>query len=449
MAHHIEEETTTVQVDATAHPPAPASGEADEERLRAVSGASAAGPAAAGAPSSGSSAVGSVSSRSPDAGAPAPGSASQEQPVQQLARLLEARRGERHIVAIQDFPDPDAISSAMAYREMACAYDITAEIVYEGQISHPENLALVNLLEIQITRWEEGVTDLERYAAAVFVDNQGTTTHLTERLKSAGVPTLAVIDHHDPQDYLDPIFSDIRPVGAAATLMTEYLQSGVIMRLDAGNEAHTRLATALMHGLHSETNGFVRARPPEYQAAAFLSRFMEPDLLERVLCVQKSHATMRVIEDALAQRMVRNGFSVSGVGRVRWADRDAIPQAADFLLTEENVHTAIVYGLLSDGTGREVISGSLRTNRATLRVDRFLKDALGENERGRPYGGGRSRAGGFEIDCGFLTGDEEDDQQQTLKWQLYDRRVRRMLFRAAGVDDLDAVSDPPEPPLAS
>src|SRR5215212_607912 len=31
-------------------------------------------------------------------------------PVAQLSRLLEARRGERHIVAIQDFPDPDAIS---------------------------------------------------------------------------------------------------------------------------------------------------------------------------------------------------------------------------------------------------------------------------------------------------------------------------------------------------
>jgi nanoRNase/pAp phosphatase (c-di-AMP/oligoRNAs hydrolase) len=49
-----------------------------------------------------------------------------------------------------------------------------------------------------------------------------------------------------------------------------------------------RLATALMHGLHSETDGFVRARPPEYRAAAYLSGYMDPDLLEKVLCVQKS-----------------------------------------------------------------------------------------------------------------------------------------------------------------
>jgi nanoRNase/pAp phosphatase (c-di-AMP/oligoRNAs hydrolase) len=368
----------------------------------------------------------------------APAGAPPDAPVVQLSRLLETRRGERHIVAIQDFPDPDAISSAMAYREMAEVFGISADIVYDGQISHPENLALVNLLEIQIHRLDAEL-DLERYAAAVFVDNQGTTTHLTDKLRRAGVPTLAVVDHHDPQDYLDPIFSDIRPTGAAATIFAEYLQSGVILRLDAGDESHVRLATALMHGLHSETDGFVRARPPEYQAAAYLSRVMDPDLLERVLCVQKSHATLRVIEEALHGRTVRNGFSISGVGYVRWADRDAIPQAADFLLAEENVHTAIVYGMLTGDDGREAISGSLRTNKSTLRVDRFLKEALGEDMGGRPYGGGRSRAGGFEIDCGFLTGDEDDDEQQRLKWQLYDRRIRRKLFHAAGVEDLDYV----------
>jgi len=359
-------------------------------------------------------------------------------PVVELARLLEGRRGERHVVAIQDFPDPDAISSGMAYREIAAAFGITADIMYEGVISHPENLALINLLEIHVIRWTREV-DLERYAAAIFVDNQGTTTHLAERLKDAGVPTLAVVDHHDPQDYLDPIFSDVRPLGAAATLFAEYLQSGAVLKMEPGNPSHVRLATALMHGLHSETDGFVRARPPEYQAAGYLSRFMDSDLLERVLCVQKSHATLRVIEESLHDRAVRNGFSIAGVGYLRWADRDAIPQAADFLLTEENVHTAIVYGLLSDDSGREVISGSLRTNKSTLKVDRFIKDALGEDLRGKPYGGGRSRAGGFEIDCGFLTGDDDDEQQQELKWQLYDRRIRRKLFRAAGVEDLDYV----------
>jgi nanoRNase/pAp phosphatase (c-di-AMP/oligoRNAs hydrolase) len=247
------------------------------------------------------------------------------------------------------------------------------------------------------------------------------------------------LDNADPEAVLDPIFSDVRPMAAAATMFAEYLASGALLTLETGNEHHCRLATALMHGLHSETDGFVRARPPEYQAAGYLSRFMDSDLLEKVLCVQKSRGTMRVIEAALHARTVRNGFSVAGVGYVRWADRDAIPVAADFLLTEENVHTSIVYGLLGEEDGREVVTGSLRTLSSTMQVDRFLRDALGDDLRGRPYGGGRSRAGGFEIELGFLKGDEDDPVGQELKWALYDRRVRRKIFREAGVEELSEV----------
>jgi nanoRNase/pAp phosphatase (c-di-AMP/oligoRNAs hydrolase) len=355
----------------------------------------------------------------------------------ELARLLETRRGERHIVALQDFPDPDALSCGMAYREIARRFGIEADLVYDGQISHPENRALVNLLQVPVARYDGA--PLGGYSAAVFVDNQGATTHLTEPLKAAGVPTLAVIDHHDPDDVLDPIYSDVRPLAAAATILAEYLASGALLTLEEGNEHHTRLATALMHGIHSETDGFVRARPPEYRAAAFLSRYMDPDLLEEVLCVQKSRAALLVIERALRSRTVRNGVSVTGVGHVRWGDRDAIAVAADFLLTEDNVHTSIVYGLLAQEDGREVVSGSLRTRSSTMQVDNFLKNALGDDLRGRPYGGGRSRAGGFEIELGFLKGADDDPAQELLQWRLYDRRIRRKIFREVGVDDLDGV----------
>jgi nanoRNase/pAp phosphatase (c-di-AMP/oligoRNAs hydrolase) len=274
---------------------------------------------------------------------------------------------------------------------------------------------------------------LDRYDAAVFVDNQGTTTRLTARLRDARVPTLAVIDHHDPQDVLDPLFSDVRPLGAAATMLTEYLQSGEFCTLDANNARHVQLATALMHGLHSETEGFVRAGVGEFRAAAYLADFYDIDLFERVLCVQKSRGTMDTIQAALSQRVFRGGFSLAGVGYVRWDDRDAIPQAADFLLTEENVHTAVVYGMVRDENGREIVSGSLRTNNATLAVDSFIKRALGKDLAGTPYGGGRSRSGGFEIGVGFLAGDE-DEEFARQKWLLFDQRIRQSFFRTAGVE---------------
>jgi len=345
-----------------------------------------------------------------------------------FAEFLHRHRDEDHLVALQDFPDPDAIAAGLAYRTLAAEYGITVDMVYEGRISHQENLALVHVLA------------LDRYDGAVYIDNQGTTTRLADRLSKAGVAPLAIVDHHAPQDLIQPEFSDIRPVGAAATIFTDYLKSGEILSLDAEKEAHVGLATALMHALRSETNSFIRAGPEEFAAAAYLSRFQDPQLVEKILHVQRSRGTMEVIRIALTDRLVRGGFSIAGVGYLRTADRDAIPQATDFLLTEENVSTAIVYGILTGEGEREVVVGSVRTSRLTLDVDHFLKSALGSDARGRYYGGGRSRAGGFEIPVGFLEGANDTDQMK-LKWDAFNQQIRNKLLKAAGLDTDEDTED--------
>ncbi len=358
----------------------------------------------------------------------------------EFEEFLRRHAREAHVVAVQDYPDPDAIASALAYRTLAAQHDITVDIVYEGRISHQENLALTQLVDIDMTRYTEGLP-LDGYDGAVFIDNQGTTTRLLDRLRAANVPTIAIIDHHAPQNVLEPEFTDIRPIGAAATILTDYIRSGLTFTLDGEQEAHVHLATALVHALRSETNGFIRAGPEEHAAAAYLSRFHDPQLLESILRVQRSRGTMDVIRTALTGRMAQRGYSIAGVGYVRHAERDAIPQATDFLLTEENVHTAIVYGILQGEGDREVVVGSMRTSKITMDVDQFLKSALGSDSRGRYYGGGRSRAGGFEIPVGFLEG-TNDPEQMRLKWETFDQQIRAKLIAAAGIGDGDTAKQP-------
>ena len=356
-----------------------------------------------------------------------------------FAQFLARHKDERHIAALQDFPDPDAISSALAYRFLATRYDIDVDIVYEGRISHQENMALVQALDIELTRFTEGLP-LDRYDGAIFIDNQGTTTRLTDRLAQANVKTLAVIDHHAPQGLLTPEFSDVRPVGAAATILTDYIRSGEVLKLETEEEGHVQLATALMHALRTETLGFIRAGSEEYAAGAYLSQHHDPRMLESILRVQRSRGTMEVIQIALTDRVVREGFSLAGVGYLRHADRDAIPQATDFLLSEENVHSAIVYGILVGEGEREVVTGSVRTSKLTLDIDQYLKSALGSDGRGRYYGGGRARAGGFEIPVGFLEGQLDQDQMR-LKWEAFDQQIRSRLLRAAGIHDEEELDD--------
>lgn len=375
-----------------------------------------------------------------DAGAGAEEAAAEaggeETMASRLAALLEQHRGERHIIVLQSFPDPDAISSAMAHQMIAARYEIECDIAYDGIISHHENVALVELLDISLLRIKER-DDLTRYDGSVFVDTQGTTTGLTERLATAGVPPLAIVDHHEAQGIITSEFTDIRDIGATATIYTEYIQDG-LLTLERGDENHTRLATALMHGIRSETLGLLRAGSEDYLAAAYLSDFIDQDMLGSILSVIRSRAVMDVIHAALESRTVRDNYSVAGVGYLRYEDRDAIPQAADFLLTEENVHTAIAYGLVSKPGGREAIIGSLRTNKSTLNPDTFLKEALGGPEPDRFYGGGRREAGGFEIPVGFLAG-KFDEEFVRRKWRLYDAQIKRKLWSKLGI-----LSDQPD-----
>ena len=136
-------------------------------------------------------------------------------------------------------------------------------------------------------------------------------------------------------------------------------------------------------------------------------------------------------------------FSIAGIGFVRAEDRDAIPQAADFLLTEENVHTAIVYGIVTN-EGEEMLIGSMRTTKLTLDPDAFIKDTLGKNALGRYFGGGKMSAGGFEIPVGFLSGNQSEEFRE-MKWQTFDNQLKHKLLTRLGVEPTDTGAPSPKP----
>lgn len=352
--------------------------------------------------------------------------------VPEIAQVLEAHRGNRHVVVLQDYPDPDAISSAFAHKVISAEFDIEVDIMYSGQISHRQNLALIKLLNIELVHYREDL-DLGRYDGAVFVDGQGTTAvQIVEALEAAGVPTLIVVDHHEAQERLSPQFSDIRRSGATATIYAEYLERGLVEMLKS-RQQDVIAATALMHGMITDTNNFTRAGPHDFRAAAFLSRFRDADLLEQIMNQARSKQTMEIIRQALGNRVTVENFTIAGIGYLRAEDRDAIPQAADFLLTEENVHTAIVYGIVTGGQRQEALVGSMRTSKITIGPDEFIKDVFGKDVCGQFFGGGKSSAGGFEVRLGFLSGGR-GDEHLGRKWQVYDTQVKQRIFAKIGVE---------------
>ena len=356
-----------------------------------------------------------------------------------LRQTLELHRGEQQIIVIQDFPDPDALSSAWAYELIAKNYDIECDIVYGGTLSHQENIALVRLTGLSAQRLTSNSLkekDLSIYQGCVLVDSQGTNSQLYPVVEEANIPLIVAIDHHTKQKELVAEFVDLRPqTRATATILTQYFQAGML-ELDSNDDDHVKCATALMHGLRSDTNSLMQAKEEDFVAAAYLSRFYDSQLLNAVLQSARSRRVMEVIEKALSNRMIKKNVSISGVGYLRYDDRDAIPQAADFLVTEEDIHTAVVYGIVhNENNSEELVIGSLRTTKLTLDPDEFIKETLGQDKQGRFFGGGRFMAGGFEIPVGFLNGFKDNSEYTKLKWEVFDTQIKQKLMRLVEPED--------------
>jgi nanoRNase/pAp phosphatase (c-di-AMP/oligoRNAs hydrolase) len=101
-------------------------------------------------------------------------------------------------------------------------------------------------------------------------------------------------------------------------------------------------------------------------------------------------------------------------------------------MTEENIHTAVVYGIVAGDDVEETVVGSMRTSKITLNPDGFIKEVFGKDAGGHYFGGGKLSAGGFRIPVGFLSGGPGEAYREK-KWELYDTQIRQMILTKLGI----------------
>ena len=360
-------------------------------------------------------------------------------PQKNLQSVMESHRGEKHIIVLHEYPDPDAIASGYAQKIISTSFDIETDIIYTGTVSHPQNKALIRSLDCNLIPYEKDF-DFTSYDSAVFVDHQGTTVSgIVNGLNEAGVKFLIMIDHHENQNKYSFEYTDICKTGSTATIYAQFLSQNLI-KLDKSNKSQVIMATALMHGIITDTNSFIRANELDLQSAAFLSNYWDTELLKLIMSQSRSKQIMDIIQLGLKNRTNVENHSIAGVGYLRAEDRDAIPEAADFMLTEENVHTAIVYGIVRNDKNEEILTGSLRTNKYTLDPDEFIKTAFGKDTNGQFFGGGKQSSGGFSIPIGFLSGDNQEKFNQ-LKWDVFDKQIKTKILHKIGVNSDQSIPD--------
>lgn len=339
---------------------------------------------------------------------------------ERLLKLLESHRGERHVIAIRGYPDPDSIGSAMAHSFICHQFDIEPLILYFDDISHHENRALVKKLNIEMVRYGDGA-DLTGFDRIALVDAQ--MLELPEELEQ--VPFISIVDHHKPQGEVHAEFVDIREdSGSASSMYAEYLAAG-LATLDRENPFSGKLASALLYGIRSDTDDYLGAREIDYKAAAYLAPFADLDLLKAISMQSISPRTMEITQRAYASKVISDTYLLAGVGFVRDEDRDSIGQAADYLLKREGIDTVISYGIVNN----QFVDGSLRTTSNVVDPDRFLKELFGIDNHGQAYGGGRADKGAFKITLGPFSRCGDRD----LLWRMVQRTIEDIFFNKIGI----------------
>ncbi len=284
---------------------------------------------------------------------------------QRLFTLLAGWEGTLGIITHKN-PDPDAISSALALAEIAKRANpktLTTRIFYEGNIGHQENRTFVNLLDIKMEHLTTEAMQECNFLALVDCSGPGANNDIPPQTKIN-----IVIDHHKDGKHIatQSSFVDIRPgVGATASILTQYLQE-----LDV--PVDKRVATALLYGIRTDTKEFKRnVTPQDLNYAGFLLPLTDADLLDKIMSPSMSQETLDVIGKAIHERKIQSGYLFANVGFVM--NRDALPQAADLLITLEGVNTALVYGITDNAI---VISARNRDIR--LHIGNALSEAFGE-----------------------------------------------------------------------
>lgn len=349
-----------------------------------------------------------------------------------LRELLKHRAGQNHLIILQGTPDPDAISSALTLKHLGALFEIESTILCFSGVSHQENRALVKRLEINLIKYSSDF-EINSFSMYSIVDSQKIQTPIDSRLREHKVSLFAFIDHHR-EDVAGPPaeFVDIRPsYCSTVAIVCEYLREEYPEGLSSSDPDHVRLATALMHGLRSDTAKFLLCNQADYEAAAFLAPCVDSQTIEVIERQVLTPSMLDMFEKALVNRRTHDNFIVSDVGFVRSLDRDGIPQVTELLLSREGVDTVLVFGIV-DG---QTIDGSLRTRSETINPDEFLKGVLGASpESGRYYGGGNIRdRGGFQIPLGFFGLCEDKDQIYEMTRQIIERAFLKHIGHDAAI----------------
>jgi len=251
--------------------------------------------------------------------------------VQQYQRFLSD--ADRILILLHNDPDPDAMASGLALRNVLRRTKQTAVIAALHGVTRPENQRMANLLDIHV----EIVTaaQLNDFDRIAMVDVQ------PHYFGGAIDRVDLVIDHHPEQPGYTAVYKDIRAdYGSTSTILTEHLRA-----VDANISERT--ATAMLYAIKSDTLFFNRqANRVDIEAFSYLYPLADAALIRKMegaeITLDRLDYVLRAKQYGLMQEQVFCAFLGNTLRD------DFIPYVADFYLQLEDVKWTIVAGIVGE-----------------------------------------------------------------------------------------------------
>jgi nanoRNase/pAp phosphatase (c-di-AMP/oligoRNAs hydrolase) len=319
---------------------------------------------------------------------------------------------DRVLILTHDEPDPDSLASALALRALLGRNRQTATIGTFRLPTRPENLRLIELLDIDVRALRE--QDLQDFERIAVVDTQ-------PHIFGGKVPHVdLVIDHHPVRGGYTATFKDIRTAfGATTSMVLDYL-------VRCGIPISERLATAAVYAITTDTWSFRRGAVPE-DVTIFAHVFPRADqaMLRRIEMEGLTLETMRVISRLLLRAELVGGFLHVHAGDV--PRDDVVPTAADFLLHVAEARWTAVSGVLGD-----VLTISVRHLGATGSAGDLVQQIFG----GLGSAGGHASAAKAVLPLAAVRRRFGDPHSPG-----FSRRLFRPLWKAAGEPQAPSAAD--------
>jgi len=284
-------------------------------------------------------------------------------------------------ILVHPSPDPDCLGSAAGMATLLQeVYKLSSKIYHLGEVSHPQNRSMKNVLHISLLDGRE--FDPADVSAVIVLDTDLEGTGI----KSSKLEKVQVrLDHHSMDRTNGAEYSDVRTVGSTCTIVWEYLQA-----FEISLEEHSDVATAMVLGIKTDTLDFttVNTSALDMEAYRALLPLVDKDALAKVIKYSLPKILFEIEAKAYKDKEIRNTSLVSFVGDVTPHNRDIIPTIADRFSRIDGVNTAVIMGVI----GNNIIA-SIRSDDTKVDVNDICS-AFGKDS------GGKEGSGGARLNLG-------------------------------------------------